>query len=486
MGRFNIKKSFSQKKFKYGGYATLLTVIVISIIVAFNLILVQLDNKFNLKLDLTKNKIYSLSDQSYNVLSKLNKDVTITGLYTKGKESQAVSEILNKYKNGSKKITLEYKDPLLSGSALSKYSADGTSLQEGTVIIQSGNKYKVVSPTDFYNYTTSSDTGEQVADSLAIEQKITAGIIYVTSSNSPVIYTLQGQSEAALPAELTSQLSNENYTVNSLNFLTGTEWKPNTNDILMIISPQTDITSDELTKIKAFLSKGGRGLFILDTVTDKMSNFKALLNYNAVDVSSAVVFEGNANNYTLQTPYVLVPDMQSQDIMKTLIAKNLPVVFPIAHPLTESKLKKSSQTVEALLSSTKDSWSKINTSGNTLEKETGDAAGPFNIAVAVTDSMDSTDITKMSKVVVLSSSQFIASQLLQESSIGNMDFFMNSLTWLTDQKDNLSIRPKSLNSETLNITSEGQVLLLSGLVVIVIPVTVLTVGFVVWFRRRNL
>ncbi len=486
MGRFNIKKSFSDKKFKYGGYATIFTAVVVAIVLAANIILGQLDSKLNLKLDLTQNKLYSLSDQSYKVLDSLNKDVTIIGLYTKGKESQAVTEILNKYKNRSKKITLEYKDPLLSGSTLTKYSSTGTALEEGTIIIESGNKFKVISPSDFYNYTTNSTTGQPTPSSLAIEQKITAGIIYVTSTKNPVVYNLQGQSETALPAELSTPLSNENYTVKDLNLLTAGDWKPAANDILMIISPQNDITADELAKIKAFLSNGGRGIFIINTINDKMPNLKALLNYNAVDINSAIVVEGNSSNYTLQTPYVLVPDMVAQDITNPLITKKSAVVYPIAHPISETKLKKTTQKVETLLTTSKDAWAKVNAEAATLEKESGDLTGPFNIAVAVTDTVDSTDTTKNSKVVVLTSLHFIDANFLQESSIGNLDMFMNSINWLVDQKDNLSIRAKDLSSQSLNITSQSQVLLLSALVVIVIPVTVMVIGFVVWYRRKNL
>jgi ABC-type uncharacterized transport system involved in gliding motility auxiliary subunit len=68
---------------------------------------------------------------------------------------------------------------------------------------------------------------------------------------------------------------------------------------------------------------------------------------------------------------------------------------------------------------------------------------------------------------------------------GNGDFFMNSLGWLKGQKESLTIRPKNVQQMRLSI-SNLWALLLSGIVVIVLPLLILGSGFVVWMRRRHL
>lgn len=51
----SIRNSFRDKKFKYGGYATLMTAVVIAIAIIINLVVDQI----NWKLDLTQNQMFS-------------------------------------------------------------------------------------------------------------------------------------------------------------------------------------------------------------------------------------------------------------------------------------------------------------------------------------------------------------------------------------------------------------------------------------------
>ena len=73
MKKTNILQSFKSKKFKYGGYATVMTAIVIAAVIVVNL----LAGLIPLRLDLTRNKLYTLSEQTYDVLKNLDEDVTI-------------------------------------------------------------------------------------------------------------------------------------------------------------------------------------------------------------------------------------------------------------------------------------------------------------------------------------------------------------------------------------------------------------------------
>ncbi|MDD2504392.1 MAG: hypothetical protein PHG58_11210, partial [Clostridia bacterium] len=67
----NILQSFKNKKFRYGSYATLVTLIVLAALIVVNLAADLLP----VRIDLTTNKMYSLSEQTENVLDNLDKDV---------------------------------------------------------------------------------------------------------------------------------------------------------------------------------------------------------------------------------------------------------------------------------------------------------------------------------------------------------------------------------------------------------------------------
>lgn len=474
MKKPDILKSFRSRKFKYGGYATLTTAVVLAILLVINLLTGQLD----LKYDLTENKLFSLSDQTNSVLDNLKADVNIYYFVESGKQDPAIETIINKYVARSKKITLEYKDPVKYPQFAKQFSQDGTDVREGSIVVKSGSKFKLIDSSDFVNYSYNA-AGQPSADSLVMEQKVTGAIINVTSDESPVLLTLKGHEERDLPYQVTKQLENENYTIKDVNLLLK-DANLEEGAALLINSPKRDISTDEAAAIKDFLSKGGRAIFLMDITDNELPNFQSVLNSYGVGIKRMVVVEGDPN-FSTNYPIYLVPDMGSQEIVNPLKSDDIPVLIPGAQAVELKELKKSSITIEPLLMTSKNSWGKAALNPETVEKEEGDYTGPFNLAVAVTDKSEDSS-QKDTKLVVVSNGIFISSEFA--GSGGNIDFLMNSVNWLQDKKESISIRPKSLYTGHLLI-SGFQRLLFSGIVVIVIPASIAVWGITVWLRRRH-
>lgn len=479
MNKLNIGTSFKEKKFRYGGYAALLTGIVMAIVIAINLLVGQL----NLKLDLTQNKLFSLSEQTHSVLDGLNKEVKIIALYESGKENPTFKEILNKYKNNSKQIVVEYSDPILYPEVAKKYSKDGKNLKIGSIIIECGNKFKVINPEDMVNYSYNSQGSQSVPEYLAIEKNITGAIMYATSQKDPVVYDLQGHDEDSLPQEIVKQMQMENYKKVDLNLLTD-DLKGEEGDILLVISPKKDLAVEEENKIRSFLSKGGRAIFIKDLINVDTPNFDKLLYSYGVEIKKSLVVETD-QQYSAKNPIYLIPKMSNHDIVKPLNDSKINAVMPVAQPVEEAKVKKQSIKVEGLLTTSDKAFGKMNLDSKNMEKENGDINGPINVAVTVTEKLDDKNDEKDAKVIVFSSSLFLQPQIISASNGANVDLFMNSLNWLQNQKQNISIRPKSLKMDYLKMNAFQQ-MFYSGVVVIIIPGIIMLAGLVVWLRRRHL
>ena len=75
-----IGKLLNKRTLKYGTNAAIITAAVIVLAIMLNLIIGMLD----LRLDLTPNKLFSLSETTVDILNELDKDVEIIGLFDDG------------------------------------------------------------------------------------------------------------------------------------------------------------------------------------------------------------------------------------------------------------------------------------------------------------------------------------------------------------------------------------------------------------------
>ena len=479
MKNIDIKSFFNEKKLKKGGLATITLALSLALLIALNLVI----GKFNWSKDLTKNKIFTLSDQTYKILDNLKQDVTVYGFYQSGQENYTVKTILDQYAAHSKHIKIVYKDPSKYPQLAQKFSKDGSKVDVGSVVVESGSKFKVLDPNSFVN-ADYSDPSAPTTQSLAVEQNITSGIIYTTSDKSTTIYTLQGQGESDISPQVSNQLSLENYTVAPINLsLKDASASLKEDSILLVMSPKRDLSQPEADTIKSYLSKGGKALFLMDLTENDLPNFQLVLNNYGLSLQRAITVEGDSA-YVSQNPISLLPDQKSHDILNSLIDNNLRVLIPGAQSIGISQNKRSSLTIEPLLTTSDNSWAKTNLKTDTLEKQAGDLNGPFNIAVAVTDKSINPKVSD-ARIVVVSNSTFTSPQVISLSNNANLDFFMNSISWVQGKKDSISVRPKNIDNYTLQVTGLSR-LTASAFVLLIIPGVILITGVVVWIKRRKL
>lgn len=109
-----LKKLKMRKKLKYGSMATAVTAVVIVVIILVNVLVSMLTN---VRLDLTSNNVYDVSDETIDYVKNLDKDVeiaisveqdTIKSLL--GTSEMMISETLSKYEDYSDHISVTYFD----------------------------------------------------------------------------------------------------------------------------------------------------------------------------------------------------------------------------------------------------------------------------------------------------------------------------------------------------------------------------------------
>ena len=106
------EKKMRSKRLRYGGYSAVIVVVALVLLMVLNVGVSTLEERFGLKIDLTKNSLYSLSAQTNDLLKGLDEDIYIYTTYTASQADATVDILLEQYLGGSLKVHVENIDPV--------------------------------------------------------------------------------------------------------------------------------------------------------------------------------------------------------------------------------------------------------------------------------------------------------------------------------------------------------------------------------------
>ena len=474
-----IKKGINKKTLKNGSYSVVLSVIFVVIIVVVNLIVDAFPSTYT-ELDVSDQQLFSIGDQTKDFLKELDKDVTIYQIAQSGSEDEVVSKLLQKYEEASDHIKVEKKDPVVNPKFTSEYTDEEVS--SNSLIVVCGDRSKIVDYNNIYESSMDYTTYSYTTSGFDGEGQITSAISYVTSDNLPVLYTLDGHGEKSLDSTLQEDIEKANIEIKSLNLLTE-ESVPEDADCLMINSPSTDISEEERDAIIEYLENGGKAMIFSDYTEGSMDNFDAVLENYGVERVDGIVIEGDAQHYAMQMPYYLLPDVGSAEAVSDFSSQGYFILAPYAQGIRKLDNVRDTLTIESLLTTSDDAYSKTDLNTETLEKTDEDIDGPFDIGVSITEEVDD---DKTTQIVYYSTANLMDSQINQMVAGGNEQMITESLNWMcsTDEASTISIPSKSLEVSYLTVTAYDAAywkICVMGL----IPGVFLVVGFVVWLKRRK-
>lgn len=485
MPKFNAKHffvdSFKTRSFQVGGYSVAATAIVLAIAVAVNLFAAALPASVT-QIDTTSTQLFTISEQTENIVGDLESDVTIYWIVQAGYEDTTIETLLDRYKALSDKISVVKKDPDVYPTFLDSYEI--TSVYNNSLIVESGERYRYVDYNDIFVIDYESYYYYGTEDwSFYGEQELTSAIDYVVSENLPKVYILTGHGEGTLPTTFATAVEKENIETEELSLLT-VEYVPDDADCLLIYAPQSDISADEKTKIESYLRNGGNMILITDPPMDgALTNLDSLMEHYGVTATEGIVVECNQNYYAWGTPYYLLPEISYHTITSPLIDGGYYVLLPIAQGLQIDENVSDLISVTELLTTSSDAFSKIDGYNlSTYDKEDDDIGGPFALAVAIEETIDD---GIYSNVIWVSSTALLDEQSNEMVSGGNQDFFLNMLNYLCEPEGSgISIHAKSLSYEYLTMESSTASVLMMFMMGI-IPVGYLAIGVYIWFRRKR-
>ena len=467
------KASFSGRNFKSGVYVSIVSAVVIALVLLINLIVTE----FDLKIDLSSEGIYTITEETKEYVKGMEDDVTIYYLIEAGQEAPMFHKIAQKFDSLSERITLEQKDPIQYPTFASDYVDDEVNINSFIVVNNNTKQAKYVDYSEMLVQEFSQQTYQYHTVGIDVEGKLISAIQYVTNPDLPTIYYTVGHEEYEIGQIFIDIMSRMNIDINSLQTLT-LEKIPEDGDILIINAPRVDLSDSETEMIKQYMADGGNAVIVMDYEAQDLKNLNSLVNYYGVQIEKGIISEGDTNNYVPLYPRYIVPNVLEHDITAELYKSNRLVVTPTSSGITIMDNTRSSLLIEPLLKTSDLAYSKTNISSDTLMKEDGDIPGPFYIGVLSSDTFNG--IT--SSMIVYTSAMIFDDNMLNE--FGNFTLLVNTIGNLVGETEIVTVRPRYLYPEPLNITQEP-LMMLAALTIIVLPLLILTTGIVIVVRRRR-
>ena len=493
-------------KLRFGVNAGLAAALFLGILIVAALIA----NNHPYRVDLTDKGTHTLSPQTKKIVRGLTGEVKLWAFYFEGEQERSKTrDLFDAYAYQSPKIVYEFVDPELKPAIVRKYDVKSA----GTVVLEGYGKTQTVT--------------------LPSEQSITNALIKLTSSLEKKVYFLTGHGERELDdseragyQQLKQALEKENYRAEKLNLLRESA-VPEDAAVVVAAAPQKRFLDAEIESLKGYLAKGGRVLVMLQPFSD--GGLKDLLAGYGIVISEDIVVDPLSR---AMGGDFLVPIVATSGNHPIAANTRSNMIFPQARSTSKAEALPPEVSIEELVVTSPGSWAE--TGMDELDKgevrftEGKDTPGPLTVgliadikvpkkesdeAVSGEESEEAsvgaegegsitpkdgdseagsekTADTEASEdapdpegvLVVYGNADFANNTFL--SMLGNRDLILNTVSYLSEDRDQVSIRPKEADFQPLTL-SRNQSLVLFWISIVLMPLIVLILGIAVYRIRRQ-
>ncbi len=458
---------------KYLVNSWVITAFAVVIVVLVNMVAASLTNKFSLKLDFTKNSQYAISDQTSQVMKSLDTEVHAMVMGMENETEDITREYLQKYAAMSDKFKVEYIDVYKNQVVLNRYQSKGESLTTGDIILECGERYKIIKSDDLYNQALSFEPGVNNY-SFALESKLTNGIVVLTGlAGEKAVYFMEGHGEIPMDTMVKTldTMGYKNETVNLIN-----SEIPEDAGLIVSVVPSADFSQEECEKLDKFFDGGGNFLMIFSPGMPKLSRVDSLLAEWGIVPNYDIVLEKDPEK-VLQYEIAMLTDTYGHEITQPIRLQALPLVSYYTSSFSVLSTNINNATSTVLMETTNQAIGKANPESENNEFEDGDFAGPLPVAI-----VSEKTSPKDSRLMVIGS---VGTVQLATQYEGNNEFLSASISWLTNDNNNLKISPKIISQGAVQVTN-ATLTVMTYLLVWIIPVLILIAGIIIWIRRRYL
>ena len=471
------------RKGRYGTNVAIMTIAFFIILLIVNFLMYRSPNR----IDVTATRVFSLSEQTLQILDGLDNEVVANAFFVEYQGSssarqqrQQAEDLLNEFSRRSALFSYRFIDPELNRAQALKYNV------------------KVYPAVVFED----KNSGRQQGVSTFTEQEFVTGVLVSTDVQQKEVRFLTGHGEAEFTKDLMLQsvqddgldyaiegMQRDNYRVLPLNLKQASK-VPEDTAVLVIAGPTNNLDKDEFEAIAEFIAGGGNIIAMFDPGLP--DGFNALIAPYGVVIGDKMVADAVSNVAgEMLTPMLQRANGQYATSNQTgiRIADKIGVTFFPEAGSIDSIINPDDMPphikFNAIGFTTPASWLETNPENPGFSEE--EFLGPFVISGLLEASGQIHEPTSLvadrvpAKIVIFSDSDFATNKYFHSSD--NSDLFLNSVNWLADDYELISIRPKLVPYRELVVNARERDFIKWSSWVFP-PSLMLILGVIVWWRRR--
>lgn len=396
------------------------------IVIVIVVVSVMISYQYSKRWDLTKNKVNTLSEQSANLVKNLQKPVNAY-LFTEqlGKKT-SIEGLLSMYEKSGKNFKYVTYDPTKSPQKAQEFGV--TSDPSLYIEAEGGKRERISDPTE-----------ENITNAIARSLSVSEKKVYVISGHGEATIDDTKSSDVTSLVLLKEALEKEVYKIYPL-LLKDTGKIPEDASAIVIAGPKSKYYPKEIEIIENYLKNGGRALIL--TGNDFPKENKNFFDKYGFEFEDGYVYDKSSNMLGVDPSIVVILAVTDSDITKGF--QNLKDMYFM--PLSSAfRFKKQIDGIDVI--------PVINTTGQCVLKDSKDdkKSSEENVyTVGLTIERHVKDSDKVERLVVLGSSLMAGRTIISNGQ--NLSLLLNSMAWLTGEKNLIAIRPKDEIFEPLNLT----------------------------------
>ena len=469
---------------------TLSTVIFIILIILAFIIVNKVASNTNPKIaDLTKGKLYTLSEKSKEIIKNIDQNVKI---YLIGYDENSTEYILGKQcEELNDKINCIIVNSNQRPDLVLKFGATSN----GRIVAIEGpdKKYKVISSMEMII----TDNEENKSYDLT-EEKLTNAIQSVTVNYKPKIYFTTGSNEYGIESGELLELFGQ-FIINDINEVIEINLQnkglPEDCELLIISNPTTDFSDIETARIQKYIKNGGSIMWmqnpsLLNTKEDgKKDNINKILDEYGIRFGNGIVCETNSNQLVGGNPTMFSAMLVYHPIVKDIYSSGKVYFFGTTRieNKPDEELKKLNVDVKILAKTTSEAYYKTTTDINVVNDDT--PKGTFNLAEVIEKDVGN---NKKSRLVAIGTANFVSGLQLkiagQESTtpiaqLYNREMALRSVAYLTNRQPSIKIRK---NNGTVTFSAPASFAKgVVAVIILILPMSMILAGIIIPTIRRK-